>query len=64
MYRYQKLKSLLLLLCVAVSAQAQLTDGGVYRFVNAGKSDRSMAIGNLNKVVASTTVADEYAQLW
>lgn len=50
---------------MAAQAQlTQLTDGGVYRFVNAGKSDRSMAIGNLNKVVASTTVADDYAQLW
>ena len=47
-----------------MAAQAQLTDGGVYQFVNVGKSDRSMAIGNLNKVVASTTVADDYAQLW
>ena len=55
---------MLLLLLVAVSARAQIENGKVYRFVNAGKSDRSMAIGNQNNVVASTTVDGDYGQLW
>lgn len=65
MYHLRRIKSLVLTLLVCMAAQAQIQNGKVYRIVNVGKSDKSMAIGNLNNVVASTTTdANDYAQLW
>ena len=62
MYYYQKLKTLLLLLLVAITAKAQLSNGMVYNFVNVGKGS-SMSIA-ANGVIVSDTDQSNYSQLW
>ena len=62
MYYYQKLKTLLLLLLMAITAKAQLSNGMVYNFVNVGKGS-SMSIA-ANGVIVSDTDQSNYSQLW
>ena len=62
MNHYQKLKSLLLLLCLAITAKAQLSDGKVYNFVNVGKGT-SMSI-TANDVIVTLPDVRKYSQLW
>ena len=62
MYNYQKLKTLLLLLLVAITVKAQLSDGKVYNFVNVGKAT-SMSIA-ANGVNVTGTDRSNYSQLW
>lgn len=65
MYHYQKLKSLLLLLFVAVTAKAQLSDGKVYNFVNVGNPEKSMTSATAgNYLSIATTDQTDYSQLW
>lgn len=64
MYHLRKLKSLLLLLLVAVTAKAQLSDGTVYNFVNVGNNTQSMVIAANNFVSIATTNTSDYDQLW
>ncbi len=65
MYHLRKLKSLLLLLFVAVTAKAQLSDGKVYNFVNVGNSDKSMTSATAgNYLSIATTDESDYSQLW
>ena len=63
MNRYQKLKSLLLLLLVAVTAKAQISEGKVYNFVNVGKGT-SMSVSSLGGVNVVDTDRSNYSQLW
>lgn len=62
MYHLRKLKSLLLLLLVAVTAKAQLSDGKVYNFVSVGKGT-SMSI-TANDVIVTLPDERKYSQLW
>ena len=64
MHRFQKLKSLLLLLFVAVTTQAQISEGNVYNFVNVGNSTQSLVIDVNNNVSIATTNISDYDQLW
>ena len=65
MYHLQKLKSLLLLLCFAVTAQAQLSNGKVYNFVNVGNPGKSMTSATAgNYLSIATTDQTDYSQLW
>ena len=64
MYQLRKLKSLLLLLLVAVSARAQIENGKVYNFVNVGNNTQSMVIAANNFVSIATTNTSDYDQLW
>ena len=65
MYHLRKLKSLLLLLFVTVTAQAQLEHGKVYNFVNVGNSDKSMTSATAgNYLSIATTDESDYSQLW
>lgn len=63
MYQLKKLKSLLLLLCIAVTAKAQLSDGKVYNFVNVGKG-ASMSIKAVDGANVVATDQSNYSQLW
>ena len=63
MYHLRKLKSLLLLLLVAVSARAEIENGKVYNFVNAGKGT-SMSVNSLGGVNVVGTDQSNYSQLW
>lgn len=64
MYHLRKLKSLLLLLFVAVTAQAQLEHGKVYNFVNIANSEKSMVwVSGDQLTIANTNVSDN-KQLW
>ena len=64
MYHLRKLKSLLLLLLVAVSVRAQISEGNVYNFVNVGNNTQSMVIAANNFVSIATTNTNDYDQLW
>ena len=65
MYHLRKLKSLLLLLCFAVTAQAQLSNGKVYNFVNVGNPGKSMTSATAgNYLSIATTDEADYSQLW
>ena len=65
MYHLRKLKSLLLLLFVAVTAQAQLEHGKVYNFVNVGNTGKSMTSATAgNYLSIATTDKTDYSQLW
>ena len=65
MYHLRKLKSLLLLLFVAVTAQAQLEHGKVYNFVNVGNTGKSMTSATAgNYLSIATTDQTDYSQLW
>lgn len=65
MYQLKKLKSLLLLLCIAVTAKAQLQleSGKVYNFVNVGKG-ASMSIKAVGGANVVATDQSNYSQLW
>ena len=64
MNHLRKLKSLLLLLLVAVSARAQISEGNVYNFVNVGNNTQSMVIAANNFVSIAATNTNDYDQLW
>ena len=64
MYHLRKLKSMLLLLLVAVSARAQIEHGSVYNFVNVGNDTQSLAISGVDGVSITGTDQSDYAQLW
>ena len=64
MYHLRKLKSLLLLLLVAVTAKAQISEGNVYNFVNVGNNTQSMVIASNNFVSIAATNTSDYDQLW
>lgn len=64
MNRYQKIKSLILLLVVAVSAKAQIENGKVYNFVNVGNNTQSLVIASNNGVSITGTDRTDYDQLW
>ena len=64
MNRYQKIKSLILLLVVAVSAKAQIENGKVYNFVNVGNNTQSLVIASNNGVSITSTDRTDYDQLW
>ena len=63
MYQLKKLKSLLLLLCIAVAAKAQPEAGKIYRFVNKANPEQSLAVVSETKSSVSPT-ADHYLQYW
>ena len=63
MYQLKKLKSLLLLLCIAVTAKAQPEAGKIYRFVNKANPEQSLAVVSETKSSVSPT-ADHYLQYW
>ena len=62
MYQLKKLKSLLLLLCIAVTAKAQIESGKVYNFVNVGKGTAMSISGN--DVIVTLPDTRKYSQLW
>ena len=64
MYQLKKLKSLLLLLCIAVTAKAQLSDGKVYNFVNVGNNTKSLVALSLSDLSIATTDKTAAQQLW
>lgn len=59
-----QLKSLLLLLCIAVTAQAQLRDGKVYNFVNIANLGKSMVWVSGDQLSIADTDEIDYRQLW
>ena len=61
---YQKLKCMLMLLLATVSANAQIEDGKVYNIVNAGQSDRSLALISNTDVGTLPKDDTDYSQLW
>lgn len=63
MYQLKKLKILLLLLFVAVTAKAQPEAGKIYRFVNKANPEQSLAVVSETKSSVSPT-ADHYLQYW
>ena len=64
MYHLRKLKSLLLLLFVAVTAQAQLEHGKVYNFVNIANSKKSMVWVSGDQLTIDNTNVSDNKQLW
>ena len=60
MYQLKKLKSLLLLLFVAVTAKAQLSDGKVYNFVNIANSGKSMVWVSGDQLSIADTDESDY----
>ena len=64
MYQLKKLKSLLLLLCIAVTAQAQISNGKVYNFVNVAYNTQSLAITSGEYITIVPTNQDGSEQLW
>ena len=64
MYYYQKLKSLLLLLLVAVTAKAQISNGKVYNIVNVAFNTQSLAITPSEYITIVPTNQAGSEQLW
>ena len=64
MYYYQKLKSLLLLLLVAVTAKAQISNGKVYNIVNVAYNTQSLAITPSEYITIVPTNQAGSEQLW
>ena len=64
MYQLKKLKSLLLLLFVAVTAKAQLSDGKVYNFVNIANTGKSMVWVSGDQLSIADTDESDNKQLW
>ena len=60
----QKLKSLLLLLCIAVTAKAQLTNGNVYNLVNVRNNTKSLVALSQSDLSIATTDVTAAEQLW
>ena len=60
----QKLKSLLLLLCIAVTAKAQLFDGNVYNLVNVRNNTKSLVALSQSDLSIATTDVTAAEQLW
>lgn len=64
MYHLRKLKSMLLLLLVAVSARAQIEHGKVYNFVNIANSGKSMVWVSGDELTIADTKESDNKQLW
>ena len=64
MYHLRKLKTLLLLLLVAVTAKAQISNGKVYNFVNVAYNTHSLAITSGEYITIVPTNQDGSEQLW
>lgn len=64
MYQLKKLKSLLLLLFVAVTAKAQLESGKVYNFVNIANTGKSMVWVSGDQLSIADTDESDNKQLW
>ena len=64
MHYLQKLKTLLLLLFVAVTAKAQISNGKVYNFVNVAYNTQSLAITSGEYITIVPTNQDGSEQLW
>ena len=60
MYQLKKLKSLLLLLCIAVTAKAQLESGKVYNFVNIANTGKSMVWVSGDQLSIADTDESDY----
>ena len=64
MYHFRKLKSLLLLLFIAVTSKAQIASGNVYNFVNVANNTHSMYVAANGDVSITRTSTGNYDQLW
>ena len=64
MNHYRKLKSLLLLLLVAVTAKAQIENGKVYNFVNVRNNTKSLVALSQSDLSIATTDNTAAKQLW
>ena len=64
MYHLRKLKSMLLLLLVAVSARAQIEHGKVYNFVNIANTGKSMVWVSGDQLSIANTDERDNKQLW
>lgn len=65
MYHLRRIKTIVLLLLVCTTMQAQLVSGKVYNFVNVGNPEKSMTSATAgNYLSIATTDQTDYSQLW